>query len=421
VQTVVRDYAAAHPHAALIAGVIGADGTVVASAAGVAAPVQRVDERTRFQVGSLTKTFTATLLAEMVLAHEVSLDDPIQQYLPAGVTAPTFQGIPMTLGSIAEQRSGLPALPPNLAVRSMTDPYAGYTVAQLYDALQHVTPTRAPGAQYEYSNFGFMLLGQLLATAAHSTYAQLVDTRILRPLHMDDTIVPTNAGAHAGLVPGFSDDGGSQPPWNFGDLGGAGAIESDLHDMLLYARANLVAPAGPLGPALALAQEPRAATEPDSPLRIGLAWQTNPHTGITIHNGQTGGYHAVITFDRGRRRAVVVLANVADMAIDVLALHLLVPDLVPKPAYAPTTSEPSPYAGVYRLSPSFAITIFKRGGTLYAQATGQGELALTLTSGRTFAVQGVDAQITFDVDANGVATGLTLHQNGLDQHATKAP
>jgi len=260
-----------------------------------------------------------------------------------------------------------------------------------------------------------------LANRAHATYAKLVETRILRPLHMDDTVVPATPAGHAALVPGYASDGSPQPAWDFGELGGVGAVESDLHDMVIFANANLAAPAGPLGPAMALAQQPRAATDANSPLRIGLAWMTNPNTGITIHNGQTGGYHAVVTFDRTRRRAVVVLANVADEAVDLLALHLLVPNLVPAPAYPPAQSEASPYAGVYRFSPAFAITVFKRGGTLYAQATGQSALVLAPLSGRTFAVQGVDAQITFDADAHGVATGLTLHQNGLDQHANKAP
>src|SRR5579884_2681589 len=411
--------------AALLAPMTGAaadaGATRTGGATGAEAPVRTVDERTRFQIGSVTKTFTATLLAQMVLDHEVSLDDPIQDDLPAGVTAPSYRGTPITLGSIAEQRSGLPRLPPNLVPRDASNPYLGYTAADLYDALRHQTLTRAPGSQYEYSNFGYLLLGQLLANRAHATYAKLVETRILQPLHMDDTVVPATPAGHAALVPGYASDGSPQPAWDFGELGGVGAVESDLHDMVIFANANLAAPAGPLGPAMALAQQPRAATDANSPLRIGLAWMTNPNTGITIHNGQTGGYHAVVTFDRTRRRAVVVLANVADEAVDLLALHLLVPNLVPAPAYPPAQSEASPYAGVYRFSPAFAITVFKRGGTLYAQATGQSALVLAPLSGRTFAVQGVDAQITFDADAHGVATGLTLHQNGLDQHANKAP
>lgn len=73
------------------------------------------------------------------------------------------------------------------------------------------------------------------------------------------------------------------------------------------------------------------------------------------------------------------------------------------------------------MSSGFAITVFKRDGQLYAQGTGQGALSLTLVSGHTFAVQDVDAQITFDVGPSGDATGLTLHQNGIDQHAVKSP
>jgi serine-type D-Ala-D-Ala carboxypeptidase/endopeptidase len=342
VQATLQAYAAAHLHAALIAGVIDGERTQIEQAAGTQAPVARVDERTHFQIGSVTKVFTATLLAEMVLAHEVSLDDPIQKYLPNGIAAPSYHGTRITLGSLAEQRSGLPRLPPNLVVRNATNPYAGYTSADLYDGVRHTVLTRAPGAQYEYSNFGYMLLGQLLANRAHTTYAALVRTRIFKPLHMDDSVVTGTPANRANLIPGFATDGTRQPRWDFGDLGGLGAIESDLHDMLIFAQANLAAPAGPLGAAIALAQRPREATDPASPLRIGLGWMTNPATGIAVHNGETGGYHAVILFSHARHRAVVVLANVADMSIDTLALHLLVPALVPAPSYPPADGEPSP-------------------------------------------------------------------------------
>jgi CubicO group peptidase (beta-lactamase class C family) len=420
VQAMLDAYVAAHPHAAIVAGVIDGTTTQAYAALGKEAPVRHIDDRTRFQIGSVTKTFTATLLAEMVLAHEVALDDPIQRYLPPGVTAPSYGGTPITLGALAEQRSGLPPLPANLTAPDPSNPYAGYSEAQLYDALSATKLTRAPGTQYEYSNFGFMLLGQLLANRAHGTYADLMQTRILGPLGLNDTVVTGTPANRAQLVGGYTSDGTPVPPWDQGTLGGAGSIESDLHDVLAYVGANLAAPAGPLGPALAFAQQPREPIGQDD-VRIGLAWTTNPNSGITFHNGQTGGYHAFAGFDKATHQAVVVLANVADMTIDQIAVHIFAPTVVPAPTYAAAQSEPSPYAGVYRLLPTFALTIFKRGGELYVQGTGQPALPLALVSGHTYAVQGIDAQITFDVDANGVAKGLTLHQNGIDQHANRAP
>jgi hypothetical protein len=148
---------------------------------------------------------------------------------------------------------------------------------------------------------------------------------------------------------------------------------------------------------------------------------SNVRSGITWHNGETGGYHAFIGFNRQAHEGVVVLSNVADMQIDQLGVHVLAPYI---PAPAPITAsakQPSPYAGVYRLSEAFAITIYKTGGKLYAQGTGQHALELSPAAPHQFTVNGVDAQITFQVDDRGNATGLTLHQNGVDQQAERTP
>jgi serine-type D-Ala-D-Ala carboxypeptidase/endopeptidase len=419
IRSALAAYVAAYPKAEVIVGVVDGADTAVYAANGTAAPVP--NERTIFQIGSITKTFTATLLAEMVGAGEVALDDPISKYLPAGVSAPLFHGTAITLRTLAQQTSGLPRLPPNFAPRDMANPYADYTVAKLYDGLSQTHLARAPGEQYEYSNFGVMLLGQLLANRAHSSYPDLVESRILRTLRMNDSTAAGTSVSRATLAPGYATDGTMQPPWDSGSLGGAGSIESDVHDMLIYLKANLAAPAGALGAAMASAQKPRVGIGLNGVLRIGLIWMTNTDSGITFHNGETGGYHAFIGFDRAADRGAVVLANIADMDIDQLAVHVLAPYVpAPSPAAA-SAKEPSRYNGVYQLSPSFAITVYKSGGKLYAQGTGQQALELAPAGDHAFSVIGVDARITFDVDAKGNVTGLTLHQNGIDQRAKRAP
>lgn len=419
IRSALATYVANHPHSEIIVGVVDGSGTNVYPSNGKAAPVP--DDRTVFQIGSITKTFTATLLAQMVGDGEVSLDDPISKYLPAGVNAPAPQGKAITLGSLAEQNSGLPRLPPNFAPRHMSNPYADYTVAELYDAVSELHLTRAPGQAWEYSNFGVTLLGQLLANRAQRSYADLIETRILQPLGMNDTTVVGTTLSRAKLAPGYADDGTMAPPWDFGTLGGAGSIESDMHDMLIYLKANLAAPAGTLGAAMAAAQTPRVPIGLNGALQIGLIWMTNTHSGYTWHDGGTGGYRSFIAFDRAANRGIVVLANVGDDDIEQLATHVLAPTLVPAPSGAAPVKEPSPYGGVYRLSPTFAITIYKSAGRLYGQATGQSAFELRPAGANTFSVVGVDARITFTVDAAGRVTGLTLHQNGADHYAPRAP
>ena len=424
IKSTLAAYAAAHPHAAVAAATIenGNQATYFVRGSSM---TQNIDDRTRFQIGSITKTFTGTLLAQMVLAGNVKLDDPIQKYLPAGVTAPAYHGTPITLLSLAEQNSGLPRLPPNLdtSPETLSNPYAPYTTAMLYDALNHLTLARKPGAQHEYSNFGVTLLGQLLANAAHSTYADLLEERVLRPLGMNDTVVVGSVSSRANLVPGFAVDGTPAVPWDFGTLGAAGSIESDLHDMTIYLQANMAAPVGVLGKAMELAQDPHWTFEENgTSSKIGLLWMTSSISGDTWHNGETGGYHADISFNKNGGFGIVLLTNTAGMIVDQIAAHILAPARVPAPAVvANRQSEPSPYSGVYAFTPAFSVTIYKSNGNLYAQATGQEALELVSAGRQTFTVHGVEATIVFDTDPAGKITGLTLHQNGRDMHATKSP
>lgn len=374
-----------------------------------------LDDAAVFQIGSITKTMTSTVLADMVLHGQVKLDDSISTYLPASVKAPSYRGQPVKLLSLAVQNSGLPRLPSNF-----DSAYTDYDNAKLYQFLDGYSLTRAPGARFEYSNLGVGLLGTLLANAAHTTYPRLLEEHVLRPLGMTNTSASLTPSLEARLMPGFGNDFTKQPAWAFEALAGAGAVNSTLHDMVSYLRANIDAPAGPLGKAIAFAHQPRADAMP--PEKIGLNWFIGP-SGVVFHDGETGGYSSFIAFDSASKTGVVVLTNFAGERgeTDSLAAHLLESTRYPSfVAIAPLKPEGrSPFVGVYEFSPTIHATIFEKSGTLYGQLTGQGALALTLQSGRTFAVQGVAASVTFVRDANGNIDALVLHQGGIDQTAKR--
>ena len=258
-----------------------------------------------FEIGSITKTFTATLFADMIVKHEVSPDDPIERYLPSGVTAPTFDGRHITLGDLATQSSGLPRMPTNFVSSNRAAPYGSYDDANMLEFLSSYTLTRAPGASFEYSNLGFGLLGYLLARRLGVSYATAIRTRILEPLGMSHTGFETD-GHPATPVSGHDADGEPVSSWTFSALAGAGAIASTPNDMLRYARANLDARHGPLALAMQLAQHPTR--EAEAGQRIGYAWMTRPD-GIVWHNGGTAGFRSFLGLDIANRRAIVVLAN----------------------------------------------------------------------------------------------------------------
>ncbi|HEX5726522.1 MAG TPA: serine hydrolase domain-containing protein, partial [Longimicrobiaceae bacterium] len=169
----------------IVLGILEADGSTRIFSAGSAGPGARpLGPRTTFEIGSINKTFTGTILADMVAKGEVALDDPVQKYLPEGVRVPSRNGRQITLLDLATHRSGLPRLPDNFTPADPTNPYADYSVEQLYAFLNHHQLRRDIGAEFEYSNLGMGLLGHALGRAAGTNVQTLIRQRILEPLGM---------------------------------------------------------------------------------------------------------------------------------------------------------------------------------------------------------------------------------------------
>ena len=162
------------------------------------------DGATIYEIGSVTKAFTGTLLADMIERGEVKLDQPIAELCPKGVTPPEFAADqPITLMHLATHTSGLPRLPDNMAPKDPLNPYADYTAKQMDEFLNKHKLRRAPG-EYEYSNFGAGLLGELLARRAGKTYEALVVERIADPLGMDDTRITLTKEQQARFAPAYN-------------------------------------------------------------------------------------------------------------------------------------------------------------------------------------------------------------------------
>ena len=381
-----------------------------------------LDGNTEFEIGSVTKVFTTALLADMVQRGEVHLDDPVSKYLPATVHVPSRAGKEITLLDLATQSSGLPRLPNNLHPANIANPYADYSVQQLYDFLSSYELTRDIGSRFEYSNLGVGLLGHVLSLRAGKSYEALVTERILEPLGMHDTRITLTPAMLAHLAPGHNDAGAAVANWDLPTLAGAGALRSTANDMAKFLAANLDSTLGPVARDLARAHTPLRDTDQPA-MRIGLAWLTlNPFgTPITWHNGGTGGYHTFIGFDPTHDRGVVILAN-SSRSIDDIGLHTLEPRIpltVVTVAKVRTeiTLDPAKldaYVGVYELAPTFSIAITKEGGALFGQATGQGKFQLFPETETDFFLKVTDAQITFVRDATGKIDSLVLHQGGAN-------
>jgi CubicO group peptidase (beta-lactamase class C family) len=377
-----------------------------------------VNDQTVFEIGSVSKVFTTTLLAEMVIAGEVALDDPISEFLPDSVRAPSRNGRQITLLDLATSSSGLPRLPDDFTPADPTNPYADYEVRHLYAFLSGYMLTRDPGASYEYSNLGMGLLGHLLALRAGMSYEDLVIRRILTPLGMRDTRITLTPAMSGRLATGHGADLEVVGNWDIAVLAGAGGWRSTTTDMLRFLAAAVTPPPGSLGRALRMAMEPRRPA--GSPvLRIGLGWQVLERNGqrIVWHNGETGGYHSFLGLDPASGANVVVLANSAT-DIDDIGLHILDSSIAvrhpppPRPAVTVDATVLERYVGRYDLAPEFAIDVTREGNALFVQATGQPRFRVFAASPTMFFLRVVDAEVGFTVDASGTVTGLVLHQGG---------
>src|SRR5262249_36772423 len=146
------------------------------------------DEHSLFEIGSITKGFTGLLLADMVRKGEVSLDDPASKYARPGAKLPLRGGKEITLRDLVTHTSGLPRLPPKFAPANPRNPYADFTEDKLYEALA-ATEIRGTLNHYEYSNFGFMWLSELLARRLGKPYDAALKERVLDPLGMSETAI----------------------------------------------------------------------------------------------------------------------------------------------------------------------------------------------------------------------------------------
>jgi len=270
-----------------------------------------------FEIGSITKTFTGLVLAQMVEQDKVKLDDPVRELLPSGTVAKPA-GAEITLVDLATQHSGLPRMPADFNPADNANPYADYHAANMYAFLakQGVgKPAQQPG--YLYSNFGFGLLGQALAARAGTSYEALLKQEVLEPLGLGDTTITLSPARLARFMPGHAASHAPAHAWDLDAFAGAGGIRSTAGDMLAYVEANLhpealrpgskTAEAGTISKALAASHELRA--DAFGGQRIALAWHFDPATGNYWHNGATGGYSSYAFFNPKGDYAAVVLLN----------------------------------------------------------------------------------------------------------------
>ncbi len=412
----------------IVVGVLEADGSTHIVSYGDAGPGARpLGGKSLFEIGSISKVFTATLLADMVARGEISLSDPVSDHLPSKVTMPSRDGREITLLDLSTHHSALPRLPDNMSPADASNPYADYTVEQMYAFLSSHELRRDIGSQYEYSNLAVGLLGHVLARVGGGSYEDVMQERVLEPLGMSMTGITLEGEMRDWMAKGHDQQGNVVPLWDLPTLAGAGALRSDVGDMLTFLAANIGPPESQFERAMRNSHEVRESLS--AQMDIGLNWHVR-NVGdekIVWHNGGTAGFRTFIGFDPDKGVGAVVLTNSGHGADDI-GFHLINPGMPLAPAPEPrqerveievAASVLETYVGEYELSAAFSIVVTLEAGALFLQATGQGKAPVFAESETKFFLRVADAQVSFTKDDSNRVTGLVLHQGGANQPATK--
>jgi CubicO group peptidase (beta-lactamase class C family) len=403
------------------------EGNHVARARVCADPAQagRIGPHSAFEIGSVSKTMTAALLAELIEQGKASLDDPLAAWLPPGTEVPDYHGQPILLRHVVTHTSGLPALPDRMHPANMADPYADLDEATLLASLGDVRLAQAPGTHFLYSNFAMMVLSDALARRSGKDLGQLLQERLFAPLGMHGAYVdrpPAGVEPASGHLP----NGHVAPPWTFHtNLAGFGGVHATLGDMVAYVRGELGQLHTPVDAALKLTRQP-VPTASGLPMAINWMLVGKGAHPLVVHEGGTGGFSSFVGFDPAHQRGVVLLSDTALLATGGLGaglgMHLLDPSVpLGSPRLRAVAPDPllDTLAGDYVLSGGMKMTLRHRASGLTVQVAGQPEFAMDYDSAGDFYPRDFDALLQPQRKAGG-RYGFVWMQGGGALQATRA-
>jgi serine-type D-Ala-D-Ala carboxypeptidase/endopeptidase len=275
-----------------------------------------------FHIGSVTKTFTALLLATMACKGQVALEDPVGKYLPAASGAGT------RLVDLATHTSGYPRIPRGVKARMLLrlrDPYALVRDRHVDASLRKLSEDLGAGPHpFEYSNFGYGVLARALAAAADRPFAELLHQEVLRPLDLFGVTMETDPDPDRLRLFGHNGSGNEMEHWHNPALAGAGSMFSSIEGMRRYLAANLFPETTPLRVPLEMAHQVHH--QEAGGMSVGLGWlvRSTDEGPVHWHNGGTAGFGAFIAFDSAARAGVAALiSRVHTLALDEAATEVL--------------------------------------------------------------------------------------------------
>lgn len=289
----------------MIVGFIDGDDTYVQSFGTISRESDKApDERTMFEISSVAKTFTATLLAKAATDSTLALDDPADRYLAPDASLAPFEGHSISLLDLAAHQSGLPYMPEDITPRDPPNPYAHTTRGDLLAAINSFTPTSQAGTGYSYSAFAYGVLALVLERVYDDDFFTLIERDVTAPLGMRDTVLSLNEEQKSRLATGYTPEGDVAVPFDQGVFRAAGSMYSSLNDLMIWLGANMSPDLSPMPDALELAQEIHNELG-----TIALTWHRTEGFDERSQFGTANGYRAYVGFLADGSKGAVLLAN----------------------------------------------------------------------------------------------------------------
>jgi serine-type D-Ala-D-Ala carboxypeptidase/endopeptidase len=383
-----------------------------ASFEGYGARDRHPNGRTVFRIASLTKLFTALLLAEMAARGELGLDEPVADHLPPALPLPSTPGRPITFIDLATHTSGLPFRPTDQAVGPAAPPYRREQLQQFLARLKLEEP---PGERWLYSNVGYALLGQALSHRAGARYTALIRERIVFPLGLEATSVVPTRTMRSRVATGHDEQLRPLPPTRSAVMAPSGGLWSCGADLVRFLRA-FTDPASPLArPAALMLATKRPA--PGLRAQQAIGWEVHSQ-GDAAYLSKDGladdGFTAAIVCDPQAGRGVLVLSNAA-IGVSDIARHLLRPTHALAKAYRTITLPAETlgrYVGSYQSPTGTVFVVSQADGLLLLQIPGAPLMPISPIGGDAFVQPQVGVEVTFRTAPDGRLADLVLRSPG---------
>lgn len=378
---------------------------------------QDVDGDTIFEIGSISKVFTTTILCRTIRDGKIKLSDTLAEVLGKEIKlTPTVAKI--TIEELATHTSGLPRMPLNHKPKTIADPYVDYGREQLFDFMANFNVNEKSKGRVEYSNLGMGLLGTVLEIVLDKKYEVLVSELVTKPLSMKATASngqgANQATGHSGKL--------AVSPWKFNALAGAGDLVSTANNMLMFGRACLNQDDGEIGKAIGMASRMRAKVSDE--MRVGLGWHSfeKDKRQVIWHNGGTGGFSSFLGFEKSTNRMFFAVVNSNGPEVTPLGFHSFFPT-IPLPNLPTvvklTDKEIAPCVGRFRLEGGLILEVAQVDDFLTVTIPGQATFTLYPSTLNEFFLLVAAARCHFIPGKNNDIAALVWSQGGVNQRAPR--